>query len=73
MHARMTHGCCEVPIDHRHHHAAAECCGPSAAGCCGMVRRYTTRAERREALESYRDQLKNELAGVEERLEELSA
>ena len=38
-----------------------------------MVRRCATKAERREALEAYRDQLKNELAGVEERLEELAA
>jgi len=66
MHAhRKAHGCCEAP---GHHHGHA-----SSGGCCGLPRHFMTKAERREALESYRDQLKNELTGVEERLAELSA
>ena len=65
MHAQAVHGCCEAPTAHRLPHAAME--------CCGMVRRYATKAERREALEFYRDQLKSELVGVEERLEGLAA
>jgi flagellar motility protein MotE (MotC chaperone) len=49
--------------------SGAEECEPS---CCGsFVRRFATSGERREKLESYREELKKELAGVEERLEEL--
>ncbi|HDL84949.1 MAG TPA: hypothetical protein ENH11_01230 [Candidatus Acetothermia bacterium] len=69
MHAHHgVHGCCggaEADYAHRAHH--------ESTACCGMSRRFMTKAERREALESYRDQLKNELAGAEEQLEELSA
>ena len=55
---------------------AHDCCVPSHAAhtstcCCSFSRRYPTKAERREALESYRTQLHNELTGVEERLESL--
>ena len=64
---------------HAKHYASGCCCGGDAlhvhhavGGCCGMIRRFPSRAERREALETYRDQLKSELTGVEERLEELS-
>ena len=58
-------------------HNSDDCCGHGHGGhtrkhsCCGFTRRYITEDERREALEGYRDQLKLELAGVEERLEEL--
>jgi len=62
---RKSHGCCEAS---GRHHARA-----GSGGCCGLPRHFMTKAERREALESYRDQLKNELTGVEERLAELSA
>jgi len=66
MHAhKKDHGCCESV--HVHHASTASGC------CCGLPRHFMTKAERREALESYRDQLKNELTGVEERLAELSA
>lgn len=47
----------------------SECCEPS---CCGpFVRRFATAGEQREKLESYMETLKKELAGVQERLEEL--
>jgi hypothetical protein len=36
--------------------------------CCGFSRRYPTKAERREALESYRTQLRAELTGVDEHI-----
>jgi len=36
-----------------------------------MPRHFRSKEERREALEAYRTQLKSELAGLEERLEEL--
>jgi len=57
-------------------HEEQDCCagarvgpfGPGAFGCCGMPRRFPTARERRKALEDYRDQLKNELEGVEERI-----
>jgi len=49
--------------------AGSETCEPS---CCGpFARRFATTGERREKLEEYKDELKKELAGVEERLEEL--
>jgi len=61
-------------------HVSHGCCGQESLGhahakhqaCCGLHRQYTTKAERKEALESYRDQLKLELTGVEERLAELA-
>jgi hypothetical protein len=45
-------------------------------GCnCGennvLFRRYVSSKEEQEKLEEYKDQLKNELAGVEERIQEL--
>ena len=49
--------------------SGSDSCEPS---CCGpFARRFVTASERREKLESYRDELKKELAGVEERLEDL--
>jgi len=47
----------------------SESCEPCC--CDSFVRRFTTAGERREKLEDYREDLKKELAGVEERLEEL--
>lgn len=47
--------------------------GPCACGCWGgghMRRRFFTAKEEEEWLEDYRDQLKKELAGLEERLKE---
>jgi len=57
-------------------HAMQGCCGEgttqvTSAACCGMARRFATKQERREALETYREELKKELTGVEERLDEL--
>lgn len=45
------------------------------SGCCGgggghLLRRFFTAKEEEEWLENYRDQLKKELAGLEERLNE---
>jgi len=62
-------------MDHRH--TAHGCCDSGAHkaavhSCCGFSRRFPSRDERKQALEQYRDQLKHELTGVEERLEELS-
>ena len=41
-------------------------------GCCrGPSRHFITKAERREALEQYKDQLQKELTGVEEHLQDM--
>jgi len=45
-----------------------------ACGCGGFFPRlYISREEERDRLEKYQDELKKELAGVEERLKELKA
>ncbi len=42
------------------------------ANCCGTYgRRYLTKAEKIDLLKEYRQNLENELKGVEERLSEL--
>lgn len=49
----------------------AECtCGCCGCGCGPGLRRFFSAQEERERLEDYRDQLKKELAGVEERISE---
>ena len=59
-----THGCCGGEASARKV-AASHCC------CSGLSRNFITKEERREALEQYKDQLKKELTGVEEHLQEL--
>jgi len=49
-----------------------------ACGCCCeadtmLVRRYKTAKEEMEKLENYREELKKELAGIEERIRELKS
>ena len=46
-------------------------CGRCGCGCGGFSRRFISAKEEQERLEEYRDQLKKELAGVEERIQEL--
>ena len=61
----------------RAHHVVHCCCEGEATShaafgaCCTVPRHFRSKEERREALEAYRTQLKSELAGLEERLEEL--
>ena len=43
-------------------------CGCCGCGCGPGFRRFFSTQEERERLENYRDQLKKELAGVEERI-----
>jgi hypothetical protein len=77
-HARVVHGCCGDT--HGAHAAFAQsCCGDVhgahaafAHACCSVPRHFVSKDERREALEAYKDQLKKELAGVDERLQELA-
>jgi len=58
-------------------HRVQGCCDGEAVsaaghhGCCSMTRRFVSKEERREALEAYRAELKKELTGVEERLDDL--
>ncbi len=59
-----THGCCGGEAG-SHKAAASHCC------CHGPSRHFITKAERKEALEQYKDQLKKELTGVEEHLQDL--
>ena len=49
----------------RGHHGGHHCC------CCGFPRRFFSPQEEKKKLEKYRDQLKNELAGVEEELKKM--
>lgn len=55
-----------------HSHAGMRRCTCGCCGCGGghMARRFYTAKEEEEWLEDYRDQLKKELAGLEERLKE---
>ena len=45
-------------------------CGCCGCGCGQGFRRFFSRKEELECVENYRDQLKKELAGVEERIKE---
>ena len=55
----------------RHHNAS--CCVPRDCGCMLPFRHYYSGEEERERLESYREQLRKELAGVEERIGEFES
>lgn len=46
-------------------------CGCCGCGCGPFFRRFVSAKEEVERLEEYRDQLKKELAGLEERIQEL--
>lgn len=46
-------------------------CGCCGCGCGSFFRRFITKEEEEERLEEYRKQLKKELAGLEQRLQEL--
>lgn len=46
-------------------------CGCCGCGCGPSFRRFFSSEEEQECLETYRDQLKKELAGLEERIKEL--
>lgn len=46
-------------------------CNCGCSECGPFFRRFISANEERERLEEYRDQLKKELAGVEERIQEL--
>ncbi len=52
-----THGCCDVDL--------------SGCGCGTFSRRYISAKEEQTWLEEYKKELQNELAGVEERMQEI--
>jgi len=56
-------------------HGHGSCCTPSHGSGCGCggygVRRFYTAQEKKEHLEHYVEQLKKELAAVEERLKNM--
>jgi coproporphyrinogen III oxidase-like Fe-S oxidoreductase len=54
-------------------HDTQGCCDTDLSGCgCGSFsRRFVTNKEEQEWLEEYKKQLQNELAGVEERMQEI--
>lgn len=60
------HGCCTFGGGHHHYPC---CCGGMHLGM--GWRRYFTKADEIACLESYREQLQKELAGVEARMKEL--
>ena len=74
----------EYIIHHRGKEVISMCCEPEdqklfkmAVGCCPecsepSFRRYKTKKEKLAELEEYKNQLENELIGVNERLKELS-
>jgi hypothetical protein len=60
------------PVKESRHMSMAGCtCGSCGCGCGPYFRRFYSSEEQRERMESYRDQLKKELAGVEERIGDL--
>ena len=58
--------CCETNIQRPHSLQAA--CG---CGCAGVSRRFPSAEEEKAKLEEYQDQLKKELAGVQECINQL--
>ena len=48
-------------------------CGCCGCGCTPFFRRFVSEKEELERLEEYKDQLKKELAGVEERIQGLKS
>ena len=60
------------PRGSQSHAGMASCtCGCCGCGCGPSFRRFFSSKEEKEGLENYREQLKKELAGVEERIKEL--
>ncbi len=61
--------CCEPKADRKAF--AVFACGPDCCGGTPFSRRFITSKEKRECLEEYKGQLEKELAGVQERIQEL--
>lgn len=63
--------CCEPRGGHRSSGGGGCNCGCCGCGCGTFSRRFISAKEELERLEHYKDELKKELAGVEERIKEL--
>jgi hypothetical protein len=61
---------CQPRMSSPHAGSTGCTCGCCGCGCGPGFRRFFSAQEERERLESYRNQLKKELAGVEECIEE---
>ena len=65
---------CQVQSGHRRPgHTLGFTCGCCGCGCAVWPRHFIAPVEEKEMLETYRDFLKKELAGLGERLKELEA
>jgi hypothetical protein len=60
--------CCD-PKEAKTIKAEVDC---SSGCCCGSFRRFATKKEQLECLEKYKEQLQNELTGVNEKIKDLS-
>ena len=61
---------CQPKMAHKSSGLTGCTCGCCGCGCGTGFRRFFSTQEKRECLENYRDQLKKELTGVEERISE---
>jgi hypothetical protein len=59
--------CCEPDTGKRSSHGCCDC-APTCYSPHGFTRHFVTDKERRECLERYREELKKEIAGVDERI-----
>ena len=62
---------CQSGGSQRHSGSGGCGCGCCGCGCGPFFRRFISKEEEEERLEEYRKQLKKELAGLEQRLQEL--
>ena len=64
MSKKISTDCCEVVVQ--------QADASRGGGCCdSLPRRFITSKEKLEGLKKYKEELKNELTGVDERLKEL--
>ncbi|UCD71481.1 MAG: hypothetical protein JSW70_00410 [Syntrophobacterales bacterium] len=62
---------CQTTVSRRYTVMPGCTCGCCGCGCGPSFRRFFSSEEEQECLETYRDQLKKELAGVEKHIREL--
>jgi hypothetical protein len=63
--------CCEPRGRHVAFDASDGCCCCCGSGAAHHFRRYVSKRERIERLEAYREELKRELEGVDEAIDEI--